>query len=85
MTASVVEGMTKLQADGMGIVDEDMKCFYKCAPLFIPEEKLQIYGGDVLEYTLAFRKRNTNMTANQWAVLLQHCTNKDEVSRYFPV
>lgn len=81
-SAVVWAAMEKLQRENLGEVNGDLSCFYKCLPVSVEEEHLQLYGCDIIQYSDKYRKRNT-LSNTQWATLMQHAPHQREVARYF--
>ncbi|KAK3728052.1 hypothetical protein QZH41_009996 [Actinostola sp. cb2023] len=47
-SSSAVAAMEKLSKEKVGILDDNMKCFFKYAPLTVCEDSLELYGVDIV-------------------------------------
>ena len=83
MSATVIAAMEKLESEGLGAMDRDLKCFFKSVPIFVSEERLQLYGVNLIEYSQSFRTKDGSLSTNQWEVMIQHAPHQREMMRYF--
>ena len=66
MSGTVITAMEKLESEGLGTIDHDLKCFFKSVPIFVSEERLQLYGVNVIEYSQSFHTKDGSLSQNQW-------------------
>ena len=64
--------MEKLEKEGLGQLNTELKCFYKCPPILVIEEDLQLYNIDLIKYSEAYREQNENLSNNKWKILLEN-------------
>ncbi|KAK3730674.1 hypothetical protein QZH41_016864 [Actinostola sp. cb2023] len=82
-SSSAVAAMEKLSKEKVGTLDDNMKCFFKSAPLTVCEDSLELYGVDIVRYSEAFRSRSQHISDRQWNVLMANAPQHREVQRYF--
>ena len=84
MSGTVIAAMEKLQSEYLGTVDYELKCFFKSLPIYVTEERLQLYDVNLIEYSQSFRTKDGSLSQNQWQIMIEYAPNQRELMRYFP-